>query len=317
MLRPILAVDNLSVTFPAPAGRIYPVNNVSFSLQKGEILGIVGESGSGKSVTCLAIAGLLGPTAAATGKVRFDDAELSAGELRDLPRSRLPSIGMIFQEPVSCLNPVRTIGSQIAEAALVAGMDRTTAREEAHRLLAEVSIPADRFHTYPSQFSGGMSQRVMIAMALAMQPRLLIADEPTTALDVTVQAQVVALLKRLVHERGIPMIFISHDLDLVADICDRVAVMYGGSLVELNTTDAIYERPRHPYTRLLLDAMPGRGIPLGKLADIPGELRPNTQRPQACIFAERCPRVEERCHTQMPPLLGSGASLACFNPWSA
>ncbi|TIX87467.1 ABC transporter ATP-binding protein [Rhizobium sp. P44RR-XXIV] len=319
MLPPVLSVDDLSVTFQTKSGRFHPVNNVSFDLAAGEILGIVGESGSGKSVTSLALAGLLGPTARATGYISFQDSMYDAGELGSMARAKLPPIGLIFQEPVSCLNPVRTIGSQISEAAVSAGMMPSEAKAEALRLLAEVAIPQPetRYNAYPAQFSGGMCQRVMIAMALAMQPRLIIADEPTTALDVTVQAQVVALLVKAVRERGIPMIFISHDLDLVSEVCDRIAVMYAGSLVEINRTDDLYDNPRHPYTRLLLEAMPGRGRPLEKLADIPGELKLHGTVPQACAFAPRCPRVETNCATTVPPLIAGRASLACFNPWSS
>jgi len=319
MATPILSVDNLSVSFRTGAGRVHPINNVSFDLAEGEILGIVGESGSGKSMTCLALAGLLGPTASATGYISFEDAMYDAAELSGMARAKLPPIGLIFQEPVSCLDPVRTIGSQIAEAAVSAGLSASEARAEALRLLAEVAIPQPetRYNAYPAQFSGGMCQRVMIAMALAMQPRLIIADEPTTALDVTVQAQVVALLVKAVRERGIPMIFISHDLDLVSEVCDRIAVMYAGSLVEINRTDDLYDNPRHPYTRLLLEAMPGRGKPLEKLADIPGELKLHDAKPLACAFAPRCPRVETHCATAVPPLIAGRASLACFNPWSS
>jgi peptide/nickel transport system ATP-binding protein len=316
---PVLSVDNLSVSFRTGAGRFHPVNNVSFDLAEGEILGIVGESGSGKSLTCLALAGLLGSTASATGYISFQDAMYDAAELGRRSRVKLPPIGLIFQEPVSCLDPVRTIGSQIAEAAISAGMSAKEARDEALRLLAEVAIPQPetRYNAYPAQFSGGMCQRVMIATALAMQPRLIIADEPTTALDVTVQAQVVALLVKAVRERGIPMIFISHDLDLVSEVCDRIAVMYAGSLVEINRTDDLYDNPRHPYTRLLLEAMPGRGRPLERLADIPGELKLHDDLPQACAFAPRCPRAEPNCATMVPPLIAGAAALACFNPWSS
>jgi len=316
---PLLSVDNLSVSFTTGAGRFHPVNNVSFDLAEGEILGIVGESGSGKSLTCLALAGLLGPSANATGYISFQDAMYDAAELGPRSRVKLPPIGLIFQEPVSCLDPVRTIGSQIAEAAVSAGMSAREARDEALRLLAEVAIPQPetRYNAFPAQFSGGMCQRVMIATALAMQPRLIIADEPTTALDVTVQAQVVALLVKAVRERGIPMIFISHDLDLVSEVCDRIAVMYAGSLVEINRTDDLYDNPRHPYTRLLLEAMPGRGRPLERLADIPGELKLHDDLPQACAFAPRCPRAEPNCATMVPPLIVGTAALACFNPWSA
>ncbi len=319
MPTPVLSVDNLSVSFRTGAGRLHPVNNVSFDLAEGEILGIVGESGSGKSVTCLALAGLLGPTARASGYISFQDGMYDAAELGPLARVKLPPIGLIFQEPVSCLDPVRTIGSQIAEAAVSAGMSAGEAKAEALRLLAEVAIPQPetRYKAYPAQFSGGMCQRVMIATALAMQPRLIIADEPTTALDVTVQAQVVALLVKAVRERGIPMIFISHDLDLVSEVCDRIAVMYAGSLVEINRTDELYDNPRHPYTRLFLEAMPGRGRPLERLADIPGELKLHEGLPQACAFAPRCPRAETHCATTVPPLIAGPAALACFNPWSS
>ncbi|SCB29995.1 ABC transporter ATP-binding protein [Rhizobium hainanense] len=316
---PVLSVDNLSVSFRTGAGRFHPVNNVSFDLAEGEILGIVGESGSGKSLSCLALAGLLGATASATGYISFQDAMYDAAELGPRSRVKLPPIGLIFQEPISCLDPVRTIGSQIAEAAVSAGMSAKEARAEALRLLAEVAIPQPeaRYNAYPAQFSGGMCQRVMIATALAMQPRLIIADEPTTALDVTVQAQVIALLVKAVRERGIPMIFISHDLDLVSEVCDRIAVMYAGSLVEINRTDDLYDNPRHPYTRLLLEAMPGRGRPLERLADIPGELKLHDDLPQACAFAPRCPRAEPGCATMVPPLIAGAAALACFNPWSS
>jgi len=319
MATPVLSVDNLSVSFGTGASWFHPVNNVSFDLAEGEILGIVGESGSGKSLTCLALAGLLGSTASATGYISFQDAMYDAAELGPRSRIKMPPIGLIFQEPVSCLDPVRTIGSQIAEAAVSAGMSAKEARTEALRLLTEVAIsqPETRYNAYPAQFSGGMCQRVMIATALAMQPRLIIADEPTTALDVTVQAQVVALLVKAVRERGIPMIFISHDLDLVSEVCDRIAVMYAGSLVEINRTDDLYDNPRHPYTRLLLEAMPGRGRPLQRLADIPGELKFHHDLPRACAFAPRCPRAEPACATMVPPLIAGAAALACFNPWSS
>ncbi len=316
---PVLSVENLSIIFRTRTGIAYPVNDVSFALGAGEILGIVGESGSGKSVTCLALAGLLGPTAAISGRVAFGDRGFVASELAAAQHSAMPPIGLIFQEPVSCLDPVRTVGSQIEEAAMAAGLKPAAARAETLRLLREVAIPEPekRYHAYPAQFSGGMCQRVMIATALAMQPSFIIADEPTTALDVTVQAQVVALLVKLVRERGIPMIFISHDLDLVSEVCDRIAVMYAGALVEMNTTDNIYTRPRHPYTRLLLEAMPGRGTPHERLADIPGELPTHHERPAACAFAPRCPRADARCSSEVPSAAHDGGIVACFHPWPA
>lgn len=319
MVAPVLKVQDLSVTFPAGRGVTHVVDRVSFELGRGEILGIVGESGSGKSVTCLTIAGLLDRRGRADGEVSFDDKSFAARQFNALPRRKLPPIGMVFQEPSACLNPMRTIGSQIAEAAEVAGKTAAAARAEAVDLLRLVAIPEPevRVDDYPGQFSGGMLQRVMIAIALAMQPRLIIADEPTTALDVTVQAQIVALLIRIVRERDIPMIFVSHDLDLVAEVCDRIAVMYAGSIAEIDDTEALYERPRHPYTRLLLQAMPGRQAPRERLADIPGEIALPRTPGAHCAFAPRCARAEERCHNEQP-LVANGAqtACACFYPWS-
>ncbi|WP_321936324.1 ABC transporter ATP-binding protein [Paraburkholderia sp. J8-2] len=276
MTQPVLAVRDLSISFPAGRGQTTAVKSISFDLNEGEILGIVGESGSGKSLTCLAVAGLSPASAHVTGTATICGKNFDASTLpKALARKQLPSIGMIFQEPVSCLNPVRTVGDQIAEAAQSAGHPPEEARRIALQLLRDVAIaePEKRYHYYPSQFSGGMCQRVMIATALALEPQLVIADEPTTALDVTVQAQVVSLLVSLVRQRGIAMIFISHDLDLVAEVCDRIVVMYGGDILEVDTTENIYERPRHPYTRLLLDAMPGHGEPLTRLVEMPPDWR--------------------------------------------
>ncbi|MQB13426.1 ABC transporter ATP-binding protein (plasmid) [Agrobacterium tumefaciens] len=272
MSEPVLSIRDLSISFL----KLTPVKSVSFDVKEGEILGIVGESGSGKSLSCLAIAGLLPAMAHASGTVTIGGHAFEASDLPGALASKmLPPIGMIFQEPVSCLNPVRTVGEQIAEAARSAGHSAEEARKIALQLLKDVAIdePEKRYHYYPSQFSGGMCQRVMIATALALEPHLVIADEPTTALDVTVQAQVVSLLVSLVRKRGIAMIFISHDLDLIAEVCDRIVVMYGGEIMEIDTTENIYERPSHPYTRLLLDAMPGHGEPLTRLVEMPQNWR--------------------------------------------
>lgn len=276
MRKSVLTIQDLSISFAAAKGRTTPVKSVSFDVREGEILGIVGESGSGKSLSCLAVAGLLPATALACGSVAIGGRTFAADYLQQaLASKQLAPIGMIFQEPVSCLNPVRTIGEQIAEAARSAGHGAEQARQIALQLLKDVAIdePERRYHDYPSQFSGGMCQRVMIATALALEPQLVIADEPTTALDVTVQAQVVSLLVSLVRNRGIAMIFISHDLDLIAEVCDRIVVMYGGEIMEVGTTENIYERPSHPYTRLLLDAMPGHGEPLTRLVEMPHSWR--------------------------------------------
>ncbi|MCA6998514.1 ABC transporter ATP-binding protein [Dickeya solani] len=276
MRESVLSIQDLSISFRAGKTRTTPVKSVSFDVKEGEILGIVGESGSGKSLSCLAVAGLLPATALASGSVAIGDQTFAAADLQHaLASKQLPPIGMIFQEPVSCLNPVRSVGEQIAEAARSAGHPAEEARKIALELLKDVAIdePETRYHDYPSQFSGGMCQRVMIATALALEPQLVIADEPTTALDVTVQAQVVSLLVSLVRSRGIAMIFISHDLDLVAEVCDRIVVMYGGEIMEVGTTESVYERPSHPYTRLLLDAMPGHGEPLTRLVEMPQNWR--------------------------------------------
>ncbi|MEI7309125.1 ABC transporter ATP-binding protein [Pectobacterium carotovorum] len=272
MTESMLSIQNLSIAFLAGKARTTSVKSISFDVGEGEILGIVGESGSGKSLSCLAVAGLLPATALVSGSVTLGGQTFAASELYNaLVAKKLPPIGMIFQEPISCLNPVRTVGEQIAEAARSAGYAVEEARQIALQMLKDVAIyqPEKRYHDYPSQFSGGMCQRVMIAMALALEPQLVIADEPTTALDVTVQQQVVSLLVSLVRRRGIAMIFISHDLDLVAEVCDRIAIMYGGEIVEIDTTENIYERSSHPYAQLLLDAMPGSGEPLSRLVEIP------------------------------------------------
>ncbi|MDY4383400.1 ABC transporter ATP-binding protein [Pectobacterium brasiliense] len=272
MTESMLSIQNLNIAFLAGKTRTTSVKSISFDVGEGEILGIVGESGSGKSLSCLAVAGLLPATALVSGSVTIGSQTFAASELHNaLVAKKLPPIGMIFQEPISCLNPVRTVGEQIAEAARSAGHAAEEARQIALQMLKDVAIdqPEKRYHDYPSQFSGGMCQRVMIAMALALEPKLVIADEPTTALDVTVQQQVVSLLVSLVRRRGIAMIFISHDLDLVAEVCDRIAIMYGGEIVEINTTENIYARSSHPYAQLLLDAMPGSGEPLSRLVEIP------------------------------------------------
>lgn len=272
----LLSLDKLNIAFPSRGGLHQAVENVSFSVGKGEILGIVGESGSGKSVTCLSLVGLLGHGSRVSGTMRFDGQTHAIADLPKLPHTRRPSIGMIFQDPAGSLNPVRTIGSQIIEILRFGrGMDRGTARVEAISLLDRVGIrePEARLSAYPHQMSGGMNQRVMIAMALAGQPRLLVADEPTTALDVTIQAQICGLLRDLVRDTGLSIIFISHDLDLVAQLCDRVAVMFGGHLLETQSASDIVASPRHSYTRALLAAIPGHQPPRTKLGVITDEMR--------------------------------------------
>lgn len=260
MSLPVLKVDELSVTFPGNGERRQVVKSVSFQVVPGETLGIVGESGSGKSLTCLALAGLAPTGAQISGKMYFSGRLYRIEDLmQQKVRQTLPAIGIIFQESINSLNPLMKIGKQIAEAAMMAGETRRQSKVIALQLLRDVQIPEpdSRYHFYPSQLSGGMCQRVVIAMALAMRPALIIADEPTTALDVTVQSQVVSLLKSLIRERQIPMIFISHDLDLVSNICDRIVVMRHGEIVETGYTQMLCTFPQHPYTQSLLNAMPG------------------------------------------------------------
>ncbi len=315
----LLTVENLSVQFPTATGPLHAVNDVAFSVGEGEILGIVGESGSGKSVTCLSLVGLLGHGAHAAGTMDFGGVRQDIAAIPKQEHGRRPSISMIFQDPASSLNPVRTIGAQIEEVLRFGrGMDGRTARRHAVELLDRVGIsqPDARLAAYPHQMSGGMNQRVMIAMALASAPRLLIADEPTTALDVTIQAQICRLLRDLVRETGLSIIFISHDLDLVAQLCDRVAVMYAGSLVELQPAGDIVANPRHPYTRALLAAIPGHQRPRTRLGDIPGEIRTHFAPPAECAFAPRCGRRMAQCLSAAPFLTDVNArgEVACFNP---
>ncbi|HEY4201273.1 MAG TPA: ABC transporter ATP-binding protein [Devosiaceae bacterium] len=315
----LLTVKNLSVQFSTAAGPLHAVNDVGFSVGAGEIVGIVGESGSGKSVTCLSLVGLLGHNAQATGTMDFDGVRREIAAVPKQDHRHRPSISMIFQDPASSLNPVRTVGAQIEEVLRFGRhMDGGTARRHAIELLDRVGItePEARLAAYPHQMSGGMNQRVMIAMALASAPRLLIADEPTTALDVTIQAQICRLLRDLVRNTGLSIIFISHDLDLVAQLCDRVAVMYAGSLVELQPADEIVARPRHPYTRALLAAIPGHQQPRTRLGDIPGEIRTHFAPPRECAFAPRCSRRLPGCATAVPFLTDVNArgEVACFNP---
>jgi peptide/nickel transport system ATP-binding protein len=315
---PLLAIEDLRVHFPSPTGTVHAVNGVSLAIGKGEILGIVGESGSGKSVSCLSLMGLQGARARTWGTVRFADQTVDITQMVALRRAGKFPAAMIFQDAVAGLNPIRTVGSQIAEVFIYGrGLSAADAAARTIELLAAVGIhePEQRVKAYPYQLSGGMNQRVMIAMALAGAPQLLIADEPTTALDVTVQAQICALLRKLVDDTGLSVIFISHDLDLVTEFCDRVAVMYAGSIVEVGTSRELKQRPRHPYTRALFAAIPGHRPAFSQLEEIPGEIVIHAIEPNACGFHPRCPRASERCRAQVPALITDAIGpLACFNP---
>lgn len=301
----LLEVEGLTTTFHTPRGDLTAVEDVSFSVEEGETLGIVGESGSGKSVSALTIMGLV-PGATSTGSVRFEGKDLLTLSDAEMRRIRGARIAMIFQDPMTSLNPVLRIERQLTEVIqLHTGAGHNDAIERAAQLLEIVGIPdaKRRLRDYPHQFSGGMRQRLMIAMALACDPALVLADEITTALDVTIQAQVLALLKRLAAERQTAFVMITHDLGIVAGMADRVAVMYGGQVVEVATTVELFEQPRMPYTWGLLGSLPrmdsDRTVPLVPIEGAPPDL---TDLPQGCRFGPRCTHAREICSQRMPPL---------------
>jgi oligopeptide/dipeptide ABC transporter ATP-binding protein len=305
---PVLAVRDLTVQFGTERGRAQVVNGVSYDLRPGETLAVVGESGSGKSVSALALTGLLPmPPARIGGSVRFEGRELVGADEDELCRVRGPGIGMVFQDPMSSLNPVLKIGLQITESLTEhLGLRSQAARSRAAELLELVGIPdpGRRLDDYPHQFSGGMRQRVMIAIGLACEPRVLIADEATTALDVTTQAQIVELVNRLQAELGMAVLWITHDLGVVAGIADRVLVMYSGQVVEEAPVEALYADPRHPYTRGLLGALPVISQPGVDLVTIEGLPPDPAARPPGCQFWPRCSvRDDPRCETEPPPLV--------------
>jgi oligopeptide/dipeptide ABC transporter ATP-binding protein len=318
---PLLSVEDLRVQFWTSRGTIHAVNGVSFQIAPGETLGIVGESGCGKSVTSLALLGIL-PRAGrvVAGSATFDGRDLIGLSDRELRGIRGKDIGMIFQDPMTSLNPVLTIGRQIREPLEThLGMDRGAAEARTAELLDRVGIPSPkaRLKDYPHQFSGGMRQRAMIAMALACKPRLLIADEPTTALDVTIQAQILGLLRELVSEENAALILITHDLGVVAGTCERVNVMYGGMFMETGSATQLFARPRHPYTVGLLQSIPRLDATRrAKLQPIEGRPRDMLSAPSACPFQPRCRYEVEQSRREVPELrpIESGHSIACFNP---
>jgi oligopeptide transport system ATP-binding protein len=317
----LLAIDNLSVTFRTERGLLRAVDGVSLAIHPGETLALVGESGSGKSVTALSILGLLGDNARIDrGRVLFEGRDLLGLDQAELRAIRGHRISMIFQEPMSSLNPVLTIGRQVAEPIrLHQGKSWSASLDQAAELLTRVSIPDahDRLSQYPHHFSGGMRQRVMIAMALACRPRLIIADEPTTALDVTVQAQILELLKALTRETGAALLLITHDLGVVARYAQRVAVMYAGRIVESAPAAELYARPRHPYTEGLMASVPAlTGKPRSRLVTITGQPPDLAALPPGCAFAPRCPHAHDLCSSQTPvlapaPGAGAGHQRAC------
>lgn len=299
----LLIVEKLEIAF----GVFSPVDDVTFSIDRGEILGIVGESGSGKSLTATAIMGLLSRIGGqiVAGRICFDGAELVALPERQLRRYRGGRIALITQNPMTSLDAMTRVGPQIDQAArLHLGLDRRAARARSLELMADLRIPdpALVYGLYPHQLSGGMKQRIVIAMALAGDPELLVADEPTTALDVTVQAQIVQILVELVKRRGLAMILITHDMGVVAQTCDRVAVMYCGRVIEQAQVNAIFEDARHPYTQALIHCIPRRNMIRGSMQPIPGMVPNVADQPIGCRYNPRCPRVVDNCLTEIPRL---------------
>lgn len=316
----LLEIDKLSVTFDGEDGPVHAVNDLSLSISRGETLGIVGESGSGKSQTAFSIMGLLAPNGRTDGSVRFDGQEILGAKPKVLNKLRAERIAMIFQDPMTSLNPYMRIADQMTEVlTLHKGMSKRDALAESVRMLDAVKIPAakERIRLFPHEFSGGMRQRVMIAMSLLCKPDLLIADEPTTALDVTVQAQIMDLLGDLQKDFGMATILITHDLGVVAGFCERVLVMYGGRVMEQGPTEPLFAQPTHPYTRGLLAAVPRVDDQDATMKAIPGNPPNMAAPPQGCPFRPRCTYAGEDCRV-MPPLapFAEGRARACHRPIS-
>ena len=317
MRAPLLEIRDLRVGFPSAGGMALAVRGVSLEVMPGEAVGLVGESGSGKSVTALAAMRLIAPPGRILGgSIRLGGDDILAMDERALREVRGRRMAMVFQDPLTSLNPAFTIGRQLLDTIDAhRSLTRQQARVEAIEALAMVGIPAPerRLDSYPHEFSGGMRQRALIAMAVACRPQILIADEPTTALDVTVQAQVIALLRRLARELNLAVLFISHNLDLVAELCDRVAVMYAGMAMEAAPVEALFSAPKHPYTRLLQNCIPRLEGGPERLASIDGAPPVLGQMPPGCPFAARCPQVEARCRADEPPTrLLDGHRVACW-----
>lgn len=313
----LLEVDRLKVEFPGRRGTLTAVDDVSFNLEAGEILGLVGESGAGKSMTGAAIIGLIEPPGRiASGEIRLGGRRIDNLRGEELRRCRGKEIGAIFQDPLTSLNPLFTVGEQLVETIRThLPLSAAEARSRAVPWLAEVGIPAPekRFDQYPHQFSGGMRQRVVIALALCAEPRLIIADEPTTALDVSVQAQTIALLRRLCRERNAAVILVTHDMGVIAETADRVAVMYAGRLAEVGPVAQVLEKPLHPYTLGLMGSIPRIGPRPDRLIQIAGAMPRLSAIPAGCAFNPRCERVMAECRNRRPDLKGRDASkVACL-----
>jgi peptide/nickel transport system ATP-binding protein len=310
----LLDIQDLSVDFPTRRGVLHALDRISFSISAGEILGVVGESGAGKSLTGAAVIGLLEPP----GRISAGSVSLEGKRIDKLPpeqmrRIRGRQIGAVFQDPLTTLNPLYTVGRQLVETMQThLGLSDRDAKARAIRWLQDVGIPGaeERIGAYPHEFSGGMRQRVVIALALCAEPKLVIADEPTTALDVSIQAQVIALLRRLAREHGTAVMLVTHDMGVIAETCDRVAVMYAGRVIEIGSVGAVVHRPAHPYTVGLMASIPVLGHRVDRLAQIDGAMPRLNAMPAGCPYNPRCPRVFDRCRTERPDLMPAKENLA-------
>ena len=322
MTAPLLEVRHLRVEFPTRRGTLLALDDISFDIAPGEVLGVVGESGAGKSLTGAAIIGLLEPP----GRIAGGEILLEGQRIDNLPYEQMRAIrgrkiGAIFQDPLTSLNPLYTIGRQLTETILThLPVSAEEARQRAIRLLQDTGIPAaeQRIDQYPHQFSGGMRQRVVIALALAAQPKLIVADEPTTALDVSIQAQIIALLKRLCKEQGAAVMLVTHDMGVIAETCDRVAVMYAGRIAEMGPVHDVIHAPAHPYTAGLMGSIPAMDEDRERLLQIDGAMPRLNAIPRGCAFNPRCGKATERCRQERPELQAAGATrAACWHPGSA
>ena len=310
----LLEVRNLRVEFPSRRGTLVALDDISFDIAPGEILGVVGESGAGKSLTGASIIGLLEPPGRiASGEVRLEGQRIDDLPYEQMRKIRGRKIGAIFQDPLTSLNPLYTVGRQLVETIQThLGLGRAEARQRAIQLLKETGIPAAeaRIDHYPHQFSGGMRQRVVIALALAADPKLIVADEPTTALDVSIQAQIISLLKRLCKEHGAAVMLVTHDMGVIAETCDRVAVMYAGRIAEIGPVQSVIHAPAHPYTVGLMGSIPAMDEDRERLTQIDGSMPRLNAIPRGCAFNPRCPRAFDRCRVERPELMDAGATRA-------
>lgn len=314
----LLEVNNLRVEFPTRRGTLLAIDDVSLHIDEGEVLGVVGESGAGKSLTGASIIGLLEPPGrVAAGEIKLDGRRIDNLPYEEIRRIRGKEIGAIFQDPLTSLNPLYTVGRQLVETIQVhTDLNDAQARDRAVELLQEVGIPAAerRIEAYPHEFSGGMRQRVVIALALCANPRLIIADEPTTALDVSIQAQIISLLKKLCREHKTAIMLITHDMGVIAETADRVAVMYAGRIAEVGPVRNVVKQPKHPYTIGLMGAIPMVGHDVERLTQIEGSMPRLTDIPDGCSFNPRCPKVFDRCYRDRPELLPAGkTNAACWH----